>query len=65
MWFGYSGRLLWQLGLLMAQCKIGGSLVGKQLGLKHRSACVRALLLVVVSSLNVKAAFDAVVRVSS
>jgi uncharacterized membrane protein YfcA len=37
MWFGYSGHLLWQLGLLMAVCQIAGSLVGTKLALKHGS----------------------------
>jgi len=62
MWFGYSGHLLWQLGLLMAACQIAGSLVGTKLAIKHGSAFVRKLFLVVVSTLIVKTAFDAVVK---
>ncbi len=31
MWFGYSGHILWQLGLLMAGCQIAGSLSGTRL----------------------------------
>ncbi|QNA87240.1 TSUP family transporter [Massilia sp. Dwa41.01b] len=65
MWFGYSGHLLWQLGLLMAVCQVGGSLVGTKLAIKHGSAFVRKLFLVVVSTLIVKTAFDAVVRLAS
>jgi uncharacterized membrane protein YfcA len=65
MWFGYSGHLLWQLGLLMAACQIAGSLVGTKLAIKHGSAFVRKLFLVVVSTLIVKTAFDAVVRWAS
>lgn len=62
MWFGYSGHLIWQLGLLMAACQICGSLVGTRLALKHGSGFVRKLFLVVVSLLIVKTAFDAVIK---
>lgn len=65
MWFGYSGHLLWQVGLLMAVCQIAGSLVGTKLAIKHGSAFVRKLFLVVVSTLIVKTGFDAVVRFAS
>ncbi|NIA53095.1 TSUP family transporter [Massilia sp. TW-1] len=57
-WFGYSGHLIWQLGLLMAACQIAGSLVGTRLALKHGSGFVRKLFLVVVGLLIVKTAFD-------
>lgn len=59
MWFGYSGHLLWQLGLLMAACQIAGSLVGTKLAIKHGSAFVRKLFLAVVSVLIVKTGYDA------
>ncbi|HEX9173400.1 MAG TPA: TSUP family transporter [Telluria sp.] len=62
MWFGYSGHLIWQLGMLMAACQICGSLVGTRLALKHGSGFVRKLFLVVVSLLIVKTAFDAVIK---
>jgi uncharacterized membrane protein YfcA len=62
MWFGYSGHILWQLGLLMAFCQIGGSLVGTRLAIKHGSAFVRKLFLVVVSVLIVKTAYDAYIK---
>lgn len=57
-WFGYSGHLIWQLGLMMAVCQIAGSLVGTRLALKHGSGFVRKLFLVVVGLLIVKTAFD-------
>jgi hypothetical protein len=57
-WFGYSGHLIWQLGLTMAVCQIAGSLVGTRLALKHGSGFVRKLFLVVVGLLIVKTAFD-------
>lgn len=62
MWFGYSGHLLWQLGMLMAVCQIGGSLVGTRLALKHGSGFVRKLFLVVVSLLIVKTGYDAIIK---
>ncbi|NHZ38191.1 MULTISPECIES: TSUP family transporter [Massilia] len=62
MWFGYSGHILWQLGLLMAVCQVAGSLVGTKLAIKHGSAFVRKLFLVVVSLLIVKTSYDAIVK---
>lgn len=62
MWFGYSGHLLWQLGLLMAGCQIAGSLVGTRLALRHGSAFVRKLFLGVVSALILKTAYDAFLK---
>lgn len=61
-WFGYSGHLMWQIGLLMAVCQVAGSLVGTRLAIKHGSAFVRKLFLVVVSGLIVKTGFDAISR---
>jgi len=61
-WFGYSGHLLWQLGAMMAVCQIGGSLVGTWLAMRHGSAFVRKLFLVVVSALIFKTAVDAIRR---
>lgn len=62
MWFGYSGHILWQLGLMMALCQVAGSLVGTRLAIKHGSAFVRKLFLVVVSLLIVKTSYDAIVK---
>jgi uncharacterized membrane protein YfcA len=62
MWFGYSGHLIWQLGMLMAACQICGSLVGTRLALKHGSGFVRKLFLVVVSLLIIKTGYDAIVK---
>jgi uncharacterized membrane protein YfcA len=59
MWFGYSGHLLWQLGLLMAVCQVAGSLVGTRLAIKHGSVFVRKLFLAVVSLLILKTSYDA------
>jgi uncharacterized membrane protein YfcA len=62
MWFGYSGHLIWQLGMLMAACQICGSVVGTRLAIKHGSAFVRKLFLVVVGVLIVKTAVDAFLK---
>ncbi|MDL2355497.1 MAG: TSUP family transporter [Pseudomonadota bacterium] len=62
LWFGYSGHLLWQLGLLMAACQVAGSLLGTRLAIRHGSVFVRKLFLVVVSLLILKTSYDAVVR---
>ena len=62
MWFGYSGHLLFQLGLLMAVCQVGGSLVGTKLAIRHGSVFVRKLFLVVVSLLILKTSHDAVIK---
>ena len=62
MWFGYSGHLLWQVGLLMAVCNIAGSLVGTRLALQHGSAFVRKAFLIVVSVLILKTTYDAFLR---
>jgi uncharacterized membrane protein YfcA len=62
LWFGYSGHLLWQLGLLMAVCQVAGSLVGTRLAIKHGSVFVRKLFLVVVSLLILKTSYDGIAR---
>jgi uncharacterized membrane protein YfcA len=58
MWFGYTGHILWQLGLLMAGCQIVGSVFGTRLALKYGSGFVRKLFLLVVSGLIVKTSYD-------
>lgn len=62
LWFGYSGHLLWQVGIIMAVCNIGGSLVGTRLAIRYGSGFVRKLFLVVVSMLIAKTAYDAFLR---
>ena len=61
-WFGYSGHLVWQLGLTMAICQIAGSVIGSRLAMKHGSGFVRKLFLLVVSILIVKTGYDAWMR---
>ncbi len=61
-WFGYSGHVIWQLGLLMAVFNIAGSLVGTRLAMKHGSVFVRKLFLVVVGALILKSGYDAFLK---
>ena len=61
-WFGFSGHLLWRLGLLMAGCQIAGSLLGATLAIRHGSVFVGKLFLVVVPGLIFKTGTDAVAR---
>ncbi len=62
MWFGYSGHLLWQIGMVMAVCNVVGSLIGTRLALKHGTGFVRKLFLVVVSGLILKTGYDAFLK---
>lgn len=59
LWFGYSGHILWILGLTMAICNISGSLLGTRMALRYGSGFVRKLFLIVVSLLIVKTSWDA------
>jgi uncharacterized membrane protein YfcA len=58
-WFGYSGHVLWLLGLSMAVFNVAGSLIGTRLAIKHGSGFVRKLFILVVSVLIVKTSYDA------
>lgn len=64
LWFGVSGHLLWQLGLMMAVCQVGGSLIGTKLAIRHGSGFVRKVFLVVVCVLIAKTGYDALLRLS-
>lgn len=59
LWFGYSGHIIWQVGLVMAVCGVCGSLVGSRLAIRHGSGFVRNMFLIVVSGLILKTAYDA------
>ena len=62
LWFGVSGHLLWQLGLMMAICNIAGSLIGTRLAIRNGSAFVRKVFLIVVAALILKTTYDAFLR---
>jgi uncharacterized membrane protein YfcA len=61
-WFGASGHIIWQLGLLMAIFNIAGSTFGSRLAIRHGSSFVRKLFLMVVSTLILKTAYDAFLK---
>ncbi|MFI8828729.1 TSUP family transporter [Streptomyces sp. NPDC053431] len=56
--FAYQGQVLWLLGAAMALCNIAGATLGARTALKRGSGFVRVVLLVVVSVLVLKLAFD-------
>lgn len=62
LWFGYSGNVMWSLGLGMALCGVIGSLLGTRVAIKYGSGFVRVLFLIVVSALVLKTAYDAFLR---
>jgi uncharacterized membrane protein YfcA len=62
LWFGYSGHLLWQVGLAMALCNVAGAVLGTRLAIRHGSGFIRKLFLVVVSLLIVKTLYDAFLK---
>lgn len=56
--FALKGHIWWQIGLSMAAANILGSLVGSRLAIKHGTAFVRKIFLVVVSALILKTLYD-------
>lgn len=62
LWFGYSGHLLWRVGLAMALFNVLGSLIGSHLAVRNGSAFVRKVFLLVVTSLILKTTYDAFLR---
>lgn len=58
-WFGYSGHIMWLMGLGMAVCGVLGSISGSRMAIKHGSGFVRLLFLLVVSVLVMKTSYDA------
>jgi uncharacterized membrane protein YfcA len=62
LWFGFSGHVMWILGLAMAVCGVVGSLAGSHLAIKHGSGFVRTLFLFVVSALVLKTSYDAFLK---
>jgi uncharacterized membrane protein YfcA len=57
--FGITGDILWLLGLAMAVCNVTGAQVGSHLAIRHGSAFVRGVFIVVVGALIAKTAWDA------
>ncbi len=59
LWFGYSGHIIWPVGLAMALCGICGSFAGSRLAIRYGSGFVRQMFLIVVTCLILKTAYDA------
>ncbi len=57
--FGMAGYVIWQLGLIMAVCNIGGALIGTRLAIWGGTGFVRKLFLVVVGLLIIKTGINA------
>lgn len=62
LWFGYSGHVLWKIGIMMAVLNVAGSLIGSRLALQYGSGFVRKIFLVVVCALILKTGYDAFFR---
>ena len=56
--FGFSGSILWTLGLLMAVCNIGGAYLGARTAIRRGSPFVRLVFLGIVAILIVRLAWD-------
>lgn len=58
-WFAYSGHVLWEVGLGMALLNIAGSALGARMAMRHGTAFIRKIFLLVVVALIVKTGMDA------
>lgn len=56
--FGFSGEIIWKLGICMAFGNVVGGLVGARLALKGGSSLVRNVFLIATSLLILRLAFD-------
>ncbi len=56
--FGFSGSILWMLGLLMAGCNMGGAYFGARTAIRRGSPFVRIVFLAIVAILIVRLAWD-------
>jgi uncharacterized membrane protein YfcA len=59
MWFGYSGHVMWKVGLAMASFNVAGSIFGSRLALRGGSSLVRKMFLFVLCLLIIKTCYDA------
>jgi uncharacterized protein len=58
-WFGYSGHVLWEIGLIMAVLNVVGSIVGSHLAMSRGTQFIRKIFLFVVFLLILKTSRDA------
>jgi uncharacterized protein len=61
-YFGYTGQILYHIGLPMAVCNILGSQVGARLAIAQGSGFVRVFFLVIVSAIIFKFAYDSFLK---
>lgn len=59
LYFGTQLELLWLIGALMAAANVSGAVIGSSLAMKHGSAFVRRIFIVVVLVLIARTAWDA------
>lgn len=62
--FGFSGNILWGLGLAMGAANLVGALTGATLALKHGNSFVRKVFLVVIVLLALRLTWDLVASFS-
>jgi uncharacterized membrane protein YfcA len=62
LWFGWSGHLLWIMGLTMAVFNVLGSIIGSRLAMYYGSGFIRKIFLVVVAMLIFKTGYDAFLK---
>ena len=60
--FTWQGHVWWQVGAVLAVANVAGSLIGTRLALRHGTAFVRGVFVVVVSLLILKTGYDAFLR---
>jgi hypothetical protein len=58
-YFGSQVELLWLVGVLMAVANVSGAVLGSNLAMKHGSAFVRRVFIIVVVVLIARTAWDA------
>jgi uncharacterized membrane protein YfcA len=59
LYFGVQLELLWLVGVLMAVANVSGAVIGSSLAIRHGSAFVRRVFIVVVIALILRTAWDA------
>jgi len=60
--FGFSGHIIWKVGISMAIFNIAGSVCGSRLAIKNGSGFVRKLFLFIVKLLIIKTFYDGYLR---
>ncbi len=59
LYFGFQLELLWLVGALMAVANVSGAVIGSNLAIRHGSAFVRRVFIMVVVALIARTAWDA------